>query len=67
MFPLTDDPHRDFDRHEAELQRQLDRLPKCGYCREPIQDEHAFVINGKCYCTQCINDYHRIRVADYIQ
>lgn len=63
----SDNPHKDFDRHEAMLQRKLDRLPKCAYCKEPIQGEFAFVINGKCHCEECLVDYHRIRVEDYIQ
>ena len=67
MFFYTGDPHRDFDLHEAMLQRDLDRLPKCTYCEEPIQSEFVFVFMGKCYCEECLNYYHRIRVEDYVQ
>lgn len=37
----TDDPVADFDRYDAE--QQLDSLPVCECCGEPIQQETAVV------------------------
>lgn len=67
MYFWSDDPHRDFDRHQDHLQKQLEKLPKCGYCKEPIQDDEAYVVKGKCYCEECWDNYHRIKIADYIR
>lgn len=64
---LSGDPHRDFDRYEARRERELAKLPKCKYCGNPIQDEYAYVINGKCLCEECLVDHHRISIADYIE
>lgn len=63
----SDNPIRDFERYDAEQQRKLDRLPKCAYCGEPIQDEYVFVINGKCLCEECLVDHHRIGIENFLQ
>lgn len=62
----TDDPIRDAEMHDAEEQRKLEKYPKCGYCEKRITEEYAYVINGKCFCEECLVDYHRISIADYI-
>ena len=62
----TDDPHRDFLRHEDKREKELAKLPKCKYCGNPIQDEYAFVFNGKFICEECLDNYHRINIGDYI-
>ena len=53
MFFYSDDPVRDFERHDRRQQRLLDRLPKCDHCRKPIQDEYKFDIHGETYCERC--------------
>lgn len=55
-----------YDRYEAERQRELDKLPKCEYCGEPITDEHLYDINGDVICEACLNDNFRKPVDDYI-
>ena len=62
----TDDPLADFARHDAEQQAQLDKLPVCCECDEPIQDEHCFEINDEYICEKCLNDNHRKRVDDIV-
>ena len=49
----TDNPLRDFDRHEAEQEEALKRLPVCQICGERIQDEYAFNIFGDWYHEEC--------------
>ena len=65
----TDDPIADFLRHDAERQRQLDRLPKCAYCHEPIQDNHCYAIDGDLIHFECAIDYldrdYMVSVDDY--
>ena len=52
----TDDPLADFFRCEAEQQKELNRLPKCDWCGEPIQDEHFYLIKGDKICLDCLCD-----------
>ena len=53
---ITDDPIADFNRHDAEQQKLLERLPKCCCCDEPIQQEQAVRIDGRWYCDGCLQD-----------
>lgn len=66
MF-YTDDPISDFDRHDAEQQKQLEKLPVCVECDEPVQDEHFYLINDEVVCMQCLKDNHRKRTDDFIE
>lgn len=64
MF-YTDDPERDFRRWDEEQQSELNDLPVCADCDNPIQDETAFYLNGEWICEDCMEAY-RMRVSDYI-
>ena len=55
----TDNPIADFNRWDAEQQTQLDRLPHCAYCGEPIQDEFCYYINDETICPDCMECYRR--------
>lgn len=66
FFTRTDDPLADFERHDAEQQRRLDKLPRCGYCDEPITDDIYYEINGECVCEECLKEHHRKAVEDYV-
>ena len=61
MF-YSDDPVADFERHDAEQESELDRLPVCEYCEEPIQDEFGYYIEGAWYCEKCMNENFRKEV-----
>lgn len=56
-----------FNRYDAERQRELDRLPDCGYCDEPIQSEECYEINGELVCPDCLDDNHKKRTEDYVE
>ncbi len=56
-----------FDSHQAQQDAQLDKLPRCCECDEPIQTEHCFEVNGELICPDCMNDNHRKWVEDYVQ
>ena len=58
MF-YSDDPVRDFERHDAEQERRLSMLPVCDYCDEAIQDEQYYEINGDCVCEECLDLYFK--------
>lgn len=66
MF-YTDDPQADFSRHDAEQQRQIERLPRCDQCNEPIQDDYFYDINGEYICSRCMKDSFRKEVSDYVE
>lgn len=59
MVLRTDDPIHDFEVWDAEQNRQLDRLPYCEDCGNPIQQEDAVYINGEWLCDDCLSSYRR--------
>ena len=62
----TDNPIADFNAWDDEQAKQLDKLPRCAECGEPIQDEECFEIEGEVICPQCLKDNHRKWTSDYI-
>lgn len=48
------DNHSQWQAHERQQERLLDRLPKCDHCGKPIQDEHLFDIYGEILCECCM-------------
>lgn len=66
MF-YTDDPERDFLRHDAKKQRELERLPKCAECGEPIQSERCYEVDGGLICQDCLENNHMRWVEDYAE
>lgn len=65
MF-YSDDPVRDAERYYEGQDRSLERLPLCDYCGEHIQDEHFYLINGESYCKECLDNYFKKDIEDYI-
>lgn len=53
-------------RYDAERERELDRMPKCAECGEPIQDEHCYKFGHEFYCEQCVKDNHRVWTDELI-
>ena len=51
-------------QYDAEQQAQLDKLPKCEYCGETIQDDYYYVIFGEKICQECLDADFRKEV-DY--
>ena len=51
-----------YEQHEAEQEKQLDRLPVCEYCENPITDEYAYYIEGSWFCENCMNEHFRREV-----
>ena len=63
----SDDPVRDFLRHDAELADELEKLPKCGYCEHPIQDEKCYEFDGMLICSECLNEHHLRWTEHYVE
>lgn len=56
-----------FDKYDAEQERQLERLPVCDCCEEPIQDEHYYAIGNEIFCKNCLDYEFRKNTEDYIE
>ena len=63
----TDDPERDFLRHDAKKQKELERLPKCAECGERVQDDHYYLINDEVICPDCLEANYRKDVQDWFE
>ena len=66
MSYRTDDPIADFNRHEREQDKLLERLPKCADCGEPIQDDDYYEFDCYFYCWDCVNDNHKKSTDSFI-
>ena len=53
-------------RHDAKQEEQLDKLPKCECCEEPIQDYYCFEIFNELLCEDCMIDKYRVETDDFI-
>ena len=62
---FTDDPYRDFTRYQAEIERELKKLPTCAYCGEPIQDDECYAVYDDLFCPECFEGNDRKRTEDY--
>ena len=50
----TDNPVRDAERYFAEQEEELQGLPECDMCGQPIQGPHVYEIFGQRLCDDCI-------------
>ena len=68
MKPMfyTDDPVADFEAYDRQQEEQLERLPVCEICGEPIQDEHLYLINDEFVCEKCLIRDFRKNTDDYV-
>lgn len=66
MFYKTDDPVRDFERHDAEQEAARELLPICEECEGRIEDDFLYNINDCLICEECLNKHYRKRTTDYI-
>lgn len=55
-----------FDKHDAEKEEELKKLPICKACEEPIQTEYCYGNNGRYICEHCLNEYYKHSVEDLI-
>lgn len=58
MIDYIPDNLSEWERHDAEQEDALKRLPVCVDCDRPIQDRYYY-INGESICADCIEDYAR--------
>ena len=61
------DNYDKWEQHDAEQQRQLQKLPVCDYCHEPVMDDFLYCINDEIICMDCMNDHFRKDIEGYIE
>ena len=55
----TDDPIADSVAYDNYQQAQLEKLPVCSECGEPIQDEFAYFIGDEWICEDCMQSHRK--------
>ena len=55
----TDDPLGDFDRWDAEQEREREKLPICCECGERIETDVLYEINDCFICEECLENNHK--------
>lgn len=66
MFYQTDNPVADAERYYNDKEKELEKLPECDECGDPIQDECCYEINKKYICEKCLNANHRVFTENLI-
>ena len=56
-----------YAEHEARQTRQLERLPVCAICDEPIQTRKLYLINDETICPSCMKEEYEKDTEDYIE
>ena len=56
-----------WDRYDDERSEELDRLPVCDNCENPIQEEKFFYYRGDKICRECMETHFEVWTEDYIE
>lgn len=67
MMYRTDDPLRDFRRHDREEAEWLERRPVCDICGQAIQEDTCYLINDELICRECLDRDYKVRTEDYAE
>lgn len=57
--PYLPDAYDMWEAHDAQQQKELEELPVCYYCDQPIQDDHYYTIHDENICPDCLESYFR--------
>ena len=63
---MTPDNYSQWEAHDRVLERRLNYLPVCDKCKERIDDDYYFYINGEILCEDCMIERHRRNTEDYL-
>ena len=58
------DAYDKWAEHDRQQGEELNKLPKCCECDEPIQDDYCFVINDEIICEKCLKENYRKATED---
>ena len=64
MF-YTDDPVKDFERHDRAQEKLLEQLPICDDCGKRIGEDYYFDIDAEILCEDCVIERYRRNTNDY--
>lgn len=56
-----------WEMHDREEQEQLDRLPLCECCNQPIQQEQAVYYNDQWFCEDCEDEAWAVIRGDFLE
>ena len=59
------DNYTAFEHHEADQDAWLQKRPICENCKERIQDDFLYDIDGILYCEECAGDLFRKDADNY--
>ena len=64
------DNYSQWEAHEGRQEKWRNKRPKCPQCREAIQDEDCYELDGNVICPNCIGEYieqhHKQKTEDFI-
>ena len=60
------DHYEAWARWDAERERTLAKLPKCGYCGNPITEDYFYLVGRTFVCESCLKKEHRQYTDDYV-
>ena len=61
------DPLDDYAAYDAHVSAELDKLPRCSECDEPIQTDECYEINDELICPECLKENHRKWTENYCE
>lgn len=64
---FTDNPVADAERYAAEQEEELEKLPICECCGEPIHQEKAIYYNDQWCCEDCEHDFWQNIRDDFLE
>lgn len=53
-----------FEAHDRAMEAELEKLPKCSECNEPIQGDYGYYVESGLICEHCLNAYYRVDIED---
>ena len=59
------DNYQLWERHEFEIEKEIEKLPICDYCHQPITEEHFYNVLGSFYCDHCMKEEFRVLTDDF--
>ena len=66
MMFFSNDPIVDAMRHDAEIEREQEKLPVCDACGKVIDDDTFWLISGETLCDDCAHDMYTIHMDDWM-
>ena len=56
-----------WEMHDAEQEAELDKLPLCEICGQPIQQEQAIYYNDQWFCESCEDEAWAVIRGDFLE